>query len=70
MTTEQILYSLEKSYLTPIDCIEEETTDYNADIQSRLHDLEEMIIEAEENGDATLVEELEEQYQELEGLLN
>lgn len=67
MTTEQILYSLEQAYLTPVDdYIEDEEADYKAEIKSELCELEAMIIEAEENGDMELVEELEEKYAELE----
>lgn len=69
MTTEQILYSLERAYLTPVDYIEDETVDYKAEIKSELYELEAMIIEAEENGDLELVEELEEKYTDLEDCL-
>ena len=69
MTTNQIFYILEQAYLTPIDYIEDDTADHNAEIKSKLYDIESMIIDAQENGDTLLIEELEEMYAELEDML-
>lgn len=67
--TNEIFYRLEQAWLTPIDYIEDENIDNVAEIKSRLYELESMIIEAEENGDIELVEELTEKYDELEDSL-
>lgn len=69
MTTNETFYILEQAWLTPNEYNEDDTVDEVAEIKSRLNEIESMIIEAEENGDYDLIEELEEEYAELEDCL-